>query len=198
MLKQILNIIIVVISEKKVNKMQTITFDDPESKITFDEPESFDNYDVKEIQETSLEHFKGKLFNEIIWKFKFYMNIFESFEFITFKMNNNGNDKICIKGNFDDWKFTQSDLEQCSFHNNCWSVTFPIKDLLSKVEEIEFKFVKLKNNSINDPEWEGDKNRILNLLEINLNKEKGEYNKMQYSIDLVHKTITFICEWNIK
>ena len=62
MLKQILNIIIVVISEKKVNKMKTITFD---------EPESFDNYDVKEIQETSLEHFDGKLFNEIIWKFKF-------------------------------------------------------------------------------------------------------------------------------
>ena len=72
---------------KKVNKMQTITFD---------EPESFDNYDVKEIQETSLDHFNGKLFNEIIWKFKFYMNIFESFESITFKMNYNGNDKICI------------------------------------------------------------------------------------------------------
>ena len=186
MLKQILNIIIVVISEKKVNKMQPITFD---------EPESFDNYDVKEIQETSLEHFDGKLFNEIIWKFKFYMNIFESFEFITFKMNYNGNDKICIKGNFDDWKFTESDLTQCSFSNNCWSVTKPIKELLSKDEKIEFKFVKLKNNSINDREWEGGDNRILNLLEINLNKEKGEYNKMQYSIDLVHKTITFICEW---
>ena len=186
MLKQILNIIKVVISEKKVNKMKTITFD---------KPESFDKYDVKEIQETSLDHFEGKLFNEIIWKFKFYMNIFESFESITFKMNYNGNDKICIKGNFDDWKFTQSDLEQCSFCNNCWSKTFPIKDLLSKDEKIEFKFVKLKNNSINYPEWEGGHNRILNLLEINLNKEKGEYNEMQYSIDLAHKTITFICEW---
>ena len=188
MLKQILNIIIVVISEKKVNKMQPITFD---------EPESFDKYDVKEIQETSLEHFEGKLFNEIIWKFKFYMNIFESFESITFKMNYNGNDKICIKGNYDDWKI----LKQCSFcDDNCWSVKIPIKDLLSKVEEIEFQFIKLKNNSINDLEWEfgfGD-NRKLNLLEINLNKEKGEYNKMQYSIDLVHKTITFICEWNTK
>ena len=189
MLKQILNIIIVVISEKKVNKMTTITFD---------EPESFDKYDVKEIQETSLERFDGKLFNEIIWKFKSYMNICEYFESITFKMNNNGNDKICIKGNFDDWKFTESDLTQCSFSNNCWSVKFPIKDLLSKVEEIEFKFIKLKNNSINDLEWEQYENRKLNLLEINLNKEEGEYNQMQYSIDLAHKTITFICEWNTK
>ena len=185
MLKQILNIIKVVISEKKVNKMQPITFD---------EPESFDKYDVKEIQETSLERFDGKLFNEIIWKFKSYMNICEYFESITFKMNNNGNDKICIKGNFDDWKI----LRQCSFGDNCWSVKIPIKDLLSKVEEIEFKFIKLKNNSINDLEWERDENRKLNLLEINLNKEKGEYNKMQYSIDLVDKTITFICEWNNK
>ena len=169
--------------------------------ITFEEPESFDKYDVKTIQEASLQQFKGKLFDEIIWKFKFYLNIFESVEFITFRMINDANDKICIKGNlssFGDWNFSESDLNQFSFSNNCWSATFPIKDLLSKEEEIEFKFVKLKNNAIHNREWENGENRKMNLIDINLNKEKGEYNKMQYSIDLLTKTITFICEWNNK
>lgn len=168
---------------------------------TFDTPESFDKYNVEDIKEASFEQFNGKLFNELICKFHQYFictdNLIEFIE-LQMKLDVGFGKSICIKGNapcFGNWELSTSDLNKCNYINNCWSAKFPIKEL-SK-DEISFKFVKL-NGSIKNYEWESDPNRTIKLSVIDITKEQGEHNKMNYSIDINKKTITFICEWNKK